>query len=452
MTTTTVTVSFSSVTFTGAEIKEARVTEHIDPLSLELPISTLELTLFSAAGDFSIVNPSGFYASLQYKQPLDVYADIDGDSIYIGKFYLDKWYSKSENEAVFEASDAIGLLETVTYNGGVWYPGSPTVVDRTILSETIIDEIMDAAGITYTLDPSLTGITLKGKLPVGTCRQALQQILFRIGAYAQCPRNSDVRIRPIELASALGIFDNSVTSAQKGLEQSLELRPLVTGVDLDSHNFKYDTNLPPQTHEDTYEVGNHIIYFSDGIKSVSHGPDVGTWNVTGSFASEVGTYFLTINVSVAGFISVYNQGFSDTTKSFSVNHPSLPGGTPENRIKIANALWVNPAAAQSIAQRVFDYYSQRYLQKAKLFGQTVEPGNSVIIATQSGKWIAGIVERMETDLAGGFVSNVEIIGVIYGCDNILTANLTLTANYTVTDCLDLMSFNLDTADFNVTIN
>ena len=143
MTTTTVTVSFSSVTFTGAEIKEARVTEHIDPLSLELPISTLELTLFSAAGDFSIVNPSGFYASLQYKQPLDVYADIDGDSIYIGKFYLDKWYSKSENEAVFEASDAIGLLETVTYNGGVWYPGSPTVVDRTILSETIIDEIMD---------------------------------------------------------------------------------------------------------------------------------------------------------------------------------------------------------------------------------------------------------------------------------------------------------------------
>src|SRR3990172_11940752 len=259
-------IDFDDLTiFSGADVKEARLVEQIDPLANELPINTLDLKLFSAAGAFSIVNPTGIYANLQYKEPLDVYENINNEIIYMGRFYLDTWESLSENLAEFHASDAVGLMEKPEYLGGIYFPAHGSVSARTILSENLIDDIMTTAGVAYTLDASLDGISITGKLPIGPCREALQQVLLRIGAYASCARSSVVQIRPFELASDLSAYDHTITAAQKALGKPVQLRDIVTGVEVIGYEYRYNNLLESQQrYELSLSTGLHTFLFPDG--------------------------------------------------------------------------------------------------------------------------------------------------------------------------------------------
>jgi hypothetical protein len=65
-----------------------------------------------------------------------------------------------------------------------------------------------------------------------------------------------------------------------------------------------------------------------------------------------------------------------------------------------------------VAQRVFKYHQQRYLQRTKLFAPSAEPASSVLVDVYQEKKLGGIVEKMELNLTDGFTSNTEITGVI----------------------------------------
>lgn len=447
--TTAVEVSFGSVTFTGAQIKEAHLVEQINPLAVELPINTLEFTLFSADDDFSIVNPSGFYASLQYNQPLEVTEIIDGTPYYIGKFYLDTWESISENEATFRAIDAIGLLENITYPGLIEHSGDIFPVN----SEDLIEEILTTfADVAYNLDTSLEGFSNFGTIPAGSCRTALQQVCFRLGAYATCARSDVINIVPIELASELSVIDYTIQASQKGLGQPIALLPLVTGAEVVSHSFKPDTVSSAITvFDNEVPVGQHIIIFNEPVHTTSYGGSATYSIVQFRFA------WMEINVTVAGTFTVNGKPFINSKRLAGIYNNSLPVGTKANIVSVTDATLIfpktqpfpptgtiYPSIVEDTAQRVYDYYQQRYLQKARLYAHPLKVGDSVLITMQS-KWIAGIVERIEINLAGGFISQMEIVGVIPTCANILTANLTVLTgvDQTYTDCLDTFGFNVD---------
>lgn len=428
--TTTVTVSFGSVTFTGVQIKAARMVEEIDPIAVELPINTLELTLFSADGDFSIINPSGFYANLKYKQPLDVYVNFGAGNVYMGKFYLDAWESISANVATFRAIDAIGILDKTQYVGIVITVG-------TFLVSTLLDEVLVNTSIIYELDASYSGTYIQGYIPPGSCREALQLIAFRLGAFITCSRSDKVRIVPMELANGLSAYDQTITAAQKGLGQPLALLPLVTGVEISSH--KYNVNSETiELFNETLEIGAHRILFENPVSSLS-------LSGTATFTYDDVGNGIDVTVTVAGTVIVTQTGgWTDAIKKHSV-YGSPPAGTNPNVINITDATTVHRAIGDGAAQRIYDYHQQRYLQKARFFALQIAPGNSVLISSQGG-WIGGIIERMETDLARGFISQAEIVGVVAStCANILTANLTVTTgnNQTYIDCLDMFDFNAD---------
>jgi hypothetical protein len=438
--TTTCTVSFGSVTFTGAEIKEARLVEEINPLSIELPINTIELTLYSAAGDFSIINPAGFYATLQYKQPLEVYEDFNGIPVYMGRYYLDSWESLSANVAKFQASDAIGLLETQTYNGNTM----PNGIEQ---SNVLIDAIETITGVTINLDASLSGLFLGGWIPVSTCREALQQICFTLGAYVTCARSNAINILPMPLANGLSSYDHTLTTAQIGMGQSVTLLPLVTGVQIDSHYWTTD-EVNKQVFGGSLSSGDHRIFF-DSPKWIDGVSLTGATNITTGFTP---ANYIDINVPTTGAVTIAVADFVDTIKPYNVNNGSLPAGTKSNIVQISDALLVSHTSAgvsidpQTVAQRVYNYYQQRYLQRARFYAlESVEVGHSILLALQSG-WLGGIVQRMETDLTRGFITQAEIVGVIAStCTNILTAHLTVTTgnDQTYAGCLDMFNFNAD---------
>lgn len=62
--------------FSGDEIIKAHVLEECDPLSAEISINTLNITLFNQEGRFSILNPEGYFDVLQHRQKLTVWEDV----------------------------------------------------------------------------------------------------------------------------------------------------------------------------------------------------------------------------------------------------------------------------------------------------------------------------------------------------------------------------------------
>lgn len=389
-------IDFGQLTyFTGADIKAASVVEELNPLSLELPIDTCELSLFSSDATFSIINPAGDYASLQNKQPLDVYEAVGNDQIFIGQFFLDTWENPSNNEIIFKCIDMIGVLNTIPYLGGIWT--SPVNI------EDLVSTIMTAINVPYDLDVNLNGTQITGWIPVTNYREALQQIAFACGAYVICSRAGIIQIYQTVLASDLVSHDYSILKADKGMEQSLTLKTLVTGVEVTAHNYIENADVI-ELYNGTLAIGTHTITFNAPMHDLS---------VSGATITSSGANYAVVNrAATPGTVVLSGQSYIDTKRVNGVYNLTLDANVSKNILSISDATLVNPSNVATITQRVYDYYQQRYLQKVKLFAPQAAPSDSVLVDTLYDQQISGIVEKMTLDLTGGFTAKTEIVGVV----------------------------------------
>jgi hypothetical protein len=382
--------------FTGADIKSCSVVEEFNPLSIELPVDTCELRLFSNNAAFSIISPTGDYSELKNKQPLDIYETVGNENFYIGQFFLDTWENVSENEILFKAIDMIGVLETVPYLGGLWVTGDEMPAGE------LLEIIMGAIDTPYDLDPDLYDVLITGWMPVTNYREALQQITFAIGAFITCARSGALQINKIVLAKDLVSYDYTILKSDKGAEQSLKLKTLVTGTEVTAHNYVTNTTIT-QLYKGTLAIGVHTIIFN-----------APAWDLTisgGAITARDANYAI-ITVSVAGTVTLSGKGYDDTTQIFGVYNTTLDPNVKKNVISIKDATLVSPSNVAEIAQRVYDYYQQRYMQKVKLYAPVSATSNSVLVSTLYNKQIGGMVEKMTLNLSGGFTAQAEITGVV----------------------------------------
>lgn len=391
-------VDFGQLTyFTASDIKKASVVEEVDPLSITLPIDTFEMRLFSQTAEFSIINPSGSYAALQQNQPFDVYEDT-GDKVYIGQFFLRDWENPSDKEVIFRCVDRLGVLDRLPYVGVIYDSASGG-----ILVENLIDGILTPLGVPYELDLALYGTIIKGWIPYTTVRAALQQIAFAIGAYVTCSRSGIIRIIKTVLASDAVSFDFTVTKSQKSLdEQSLTLKPLVTGVQVTAHSYLSNANAVT-LYNGSLGTGTYTIKFTAPAHNLS---------ISGATITSSGANYAIINVASPGTVLLTGQGYDDTTQVFAVNTGGLDPNVVLNVLSISTATLVTPATAQATTQRVYDYYQMRYTQKVKLYAPEVEPGRSVLIDTLYGQQIGAVLEKLTLDLTGGMIGRAEMTGVV----------------------------------------
>lgn len=178
--------------FSGEEIIKAHVLEECDPLSAEVSINTLNLTLFNQEGRFSILNPEGYFDVLQHRQKLTVWEDVrrsahdtSTTSYCMGTFYLDDWSNEDDTLADFTAIDTIGLLDGSPFDGGVY--------DTHVAS--LAAEIL--SGYPYTLDSVLGEERITGLHPCrNTARSAAAACLCHWrGGGLQPRRNHPNRAR-----------------------------------------------------------------------------------------------------------------------------------------------------------------------------------------------------------------------------------------------------------------
>jgi hypothetical protein len=246
-------------------------------------------------------------------------------------------------------------------------------------------------------------VEIKGWIPATNCRAALQQIAFAIGAYVTTSRTNIIEIYPFVLAADVTSFTAEITKSEKSLQgQSLTLKPLITGVSVTSHN--YVANATVRTlYNATLATGQHTIKFTQPAHTLS---------ITGGTITESGANYAIVDVASTGAVEITGRGYDDTAEIVTVETPGLSSSVRKKVLEVKDATLINPDNADDTAQRVYDYYQQRYLQKVKLFASLAKPGDPVLIDTLYNRQLAGIIEKMTTNLTGGFLNTTEIVGVI----------------------------------------
>lgn len=382
------------IEFTGSSIRRASVVEEIDPMSGEARYNTLDLKLYSADGDFSIINPSGIYQYLQERQPIAIHETVGNLTVFIGQFYLETWENQSDTTIEFNAIDLLGVADTLPYLGGFW---TGTAV------ETVVDGILTPLNIPYELDATLYGTLIKGWLPVCTVREALQQIAVAVGAYLDCSRSNAIKIYTAPIA-AVTTPSTTITKAQKGLSQKLGLKPLVTGVELTAHNY-VALSTTVTLYSGTLAAGTYTITWDDGPKH--------TLSASGATVASSGPNHAVLTVASPGTVSLTGRTYRDTTRTFSEYTAGLAAGTKPNVLKIANATLVNLDNGAAVCSRIYDYNQQRLVQKLRMYAPTnVQIGDVVLVDTLYDQQIRAMVERASIDLTGGMVADLELTGVV----------------------------------------
>ena len=379
--------------FSGHEIVEAHVLEECDPISSEISINTLNVSLYNKEGRFSILNPEGYFDVLQHKQKFTIWEDVKQDarstssvSYCMGTFYLSDWSNSGDTLADFSAVDAIGLLDGSPFDGGIY---DTTAAE---LAEAIL------AGYSYTLDESLAAERVQGYIAAGTRREALQQLAFAIGAVVDCSRGELIRIAPApSKASGMITYDRKLQDGSK-----VTLNPLITAVAVTAHRY-----LPGESTEelyrDTLDPGTYRVTFNAPAV-------VGSLTVTGAELTESGVNLCTLTVAEAGEVCVTGRKYADSTVVLKRTAANLPPNVQDNELTVTDATLVDPSRAEAVAVRVLEHYAQRYEQNFSMVAGDEKLADRLIIQSFGGEMVRGMLTKLEFDLTGGFLADAKVIG------------------------------------------
>ena len=268
-----------NVEFRDTDILECKVLQETHPISLELPVSTATVVVYTEDTRFSIFSDGEFYASLSQNLPVDLYESVDGVDGLVGRFYLDQWSALDENRMKFELVDALGVCANTDFPGAF-------LEEATAIS-TVIAEILEPVGITPTIDAGIASRTVKGWIPPGYAREALQQVCYAARCLVRTAKSGSIifsdAVLPVTVFTGYyGTFNygtakyggdpyyKPLTNADKTDKQNLTHLPLVTEIILKSHDY-YGLDDAAQAdviYSACLEPGDYVIPFSKPYSSV----------------------------------------------------------------------------------------------------------------------------------------------------------------------------------------
>ena len=379
--------------FAGNNLVDANIIEETNLLSDELSINTLDFTTYSQDDAFNILNPQGIYKSLQERQQLKAYKIQNGEETSMGTFYLDKWKNEKDKTMNFSAIDLIGLLDKTDFMGGMYVNSS---------FETVVNEIMTSAGFTsdnYNIQEELKEISVSGYMPIITHREALQQLLFAVGAVANCSRSDIIKIYRInENETPNKISKANIFKGTKEIEQN----EIVTGVSVISHTY-LQSGEEATLFEGTLNSGTHKVIFAEPVYNIT---------CTNGTIIESNTNYAIIQVSASANVIVKGYKYTDNMQTFFIEFEGLNPNEKRNVLKIENDYLINNNNAAEIANRVLNYYRNSYITSFDFILDDESTGNNIAIEGDFNNELNGYVTKLDIDMTGGYIANAEVIAKV----------------------------------------
>jgi hypothetical protein len=203
-------------------------------------------------------------------------------------------------------------------------------------------------------------------------------------------------------------------------------------VELYSHD--YTAGATSETiFEDTLAVGDYKIVFNEpyyDIEATGVGYDPtyittedGDYITTEDTSEDVeiviagtfeyGSNSIYLHVLSEGEVSITGYPWIDNKQSHIYEESGLDEYVTKNDKLVDNATMVSSAIVEDVLDMISDYYRQRYKQISTLFSNAYKTGDCIIIGSFYSKQLLTVVERMEYDLTGGFLTKARLVGTEY---------------------------------------
>lgn len=384
------------IIWSDLDVKTAKITEQIDESNASLPYSSAQIEIVDENNDFDIANPRGSWNSAQYYQKMIFREYKNGRTIDCGTFYLNGWSFKS-NIAKFKAIDAVGYLDSITWREGTIYSREPAA--------NIIASIMSAAGWTdYTIDAELSGLEITGYLKKQSCRSALKEICFALGAQATCFRSESITIRrPDRYVSAYVGPDRKLNGKT---QVSIGDYVQTVSVSLPNYTLRDETSV----YKVTNEAGIYQIEFSNPV-------DTSTIAATGCTASDIHTQYCTITVPEAGECEIRARTYQSTPFTMVREIEDIDPGQGAVTKKYTASVYC-PDQIGIVIDNLMAYYQLRKAAQITYLLDTEATGDWIGVTDTDNQTSVALIEQQTIDLTGGFLSTAKCIGY----DKVTTAN------------------------------
>lgn len=375
------------VTWGENDIKTASLVEETDPTSNTLKINKLTFQFVDRANEFNLANSEGLHKALQKKQHIEPYEVVDGERMYLGRYFLTT-PSSDKSLAKMEATDYIGLLDDTDFKDGRVYNGEP--------AGNVLADIFAGTDIPFEVAEDVAATPLYGWLKIQTRRKALREVLFACGAVAETARRDNVWIyKPTRLIQSDIPRSRKFTTATKQ-------DTYISEVSIKFTEYAEGTEEKELVKETTYPAGLNEVKFNSPVSGL---------RISSGEVVEAKTNYIIFRLPEEAAVTIYGKQYSKQDITVSSDVGQLKAGENPKSKSFSGTLF-NYAQAKVISQAILDYYQLSLILNIKYLAGQERPGHWAAVENTlvgRGGYAAGL-ESIKTDLTGGYISTAQLRG------------------------------------------
>lgn len=322
--------------FYDENIGNVNLIEEIDPISDIISINTANFRITTATPIFSPISGNFADDMLMKKQIMQ----INYNNQNFGTFFLQSWRDVHNNGTTFDFNviDIIGVLDTFNFWGNIY---------ENVTLDSLIKQIFAIAFptelVTYEIEEVFANVRLSGWIPSGTCRQALQQICFAIGAIADCSRRDYLWIYAADTELARHVQLDRIYRTSSNIQTQY-----FSGLDITSYQYTRGTETTEALNA-TLAIGQHTIRFSEPLHTLT---------ITGGSIIEKTANHAIINVTTAGTVILSGSKYIINNPIHSIR-TEIAAGEVESIVEFDNCYLVTPQNVEPLANYLFKYLQNR---------------------------------------------------------------------------------------------
>lgn len=364
------------VEFSGNELRAAKCIQEIDPISTSVPINIF---------DFAVDSKKNIEFSFQAKQPINLIFDGETKAVTFVK------NAKRKSKTIWDinSEDYIGLMDSISFNGGIY-------VNKSAVE--LLGEIFAVAKVPYNIVGEFNNIYLSGYIPYTTCRNALMQVIFAMGVVADTS-NSDA----VNIFSLSQYVSQEIPKRRIMVGQSFADETRVTAVELVSHVYSEITESVVAYEAENSGTGNNIfVLFNEPLHDLA---------ITNGSIVESGANYAVINANSGCQLS--GNKYKHTKVIHRKNNPLVLSTDIEKIVSIENATLVSLGNVDSLLELCYNYIVNTEQTNMKIIDggneQNTTVGDLISFETEYLGNKTGRINKQTFSLVGGILVKDSVI-------------------------------------------
>lgn len=350
------------------EVFRINVLEEMSATGEDLAINTLEVNLISEKG-----------FNFQDDQTLTYYHNNKS----IGTFYITSAKKETDVEYLVTAENSIGNLDNSKFMGGIY---------NNILAQALVSQIMSKSKVRIYLSPNISRSYLTGWLPICSCRQALVQVAFALGAVIDTSRSGLVYIRKPSSSVSSIITSERILGTSK-----YEKKERVTGVNLTG--FKY--GIQKTNSETVFEgtANRQVVEFSKPMYSLVNSSGATIHNFSPNYMVISGSNF-----------ELKAYPYVEQKFTLSMNTVNTSSRSKENITEYSQYTLISESNADTrLAEMYNNSIKNLGTVTADIILEDEKPGDLVQIETKYSGTITGIIISLDIRAGNQYLTATAVI-------------------------------------------